>query len=862
MEGRGGMTGRRAALILVTVAIAACCMFQNQSALAADLIPTGSSTSSSNSPPSQPAAVLGGSSLVNETTSEPSTPVLSPMASTAAPSTPSPTLVPGGSTPPSLPPVLVPPPVSATNPVGRVTPSSPSLIPPSSPSLIPGPGVSTAPMSGPSTVTPSIAAPVNPVPSIPSPPSSPSTLPQLVPPPSTTAPISGVSPVPTISLPPPVSNPTIALPALVSASSPSINGTPISQALPSVAFPQSVCGIEIIYTALTLNSSVNPDKDFTAQLTVINKGINPARNWSVTLQFEFDVQIRAVLPPLTLVGGAPPLKIAIGVPITLSALDTYKVLDGAALNNTALPTNVTGLISGSIVGVTMKQFALPKAVNFTATKIFECQAPSKLEGSLAVCCNQSLSQTPVLIQEPGNTTEFTGVDILWDVIQPNAYTYYTVQLRIRNMDPYKNILPEDYSCPYDEEKPNSGWCLKWDWKHNEYISSVEGCTTTYKGDCQSMINVTAMENVTQAHSCDRSPTLMDLEPRFGALAPQFLDPGAAVAKATLVIGKQESDWNDTAGFYFPTNFSIGLPNYKCSTPLMLGEPSKLPTSEGSRQMMSALKSWSVSCGPVSDVVEPKTCCVSLSGVYNHTLAPCMACACNQLSPCNSANPPCEITLPATPQPALDAVLTSSKTDYTLPEVPKKLLQRQCKSGCGQQVHFHLSKIEGGTWTIDARVDNVLPKDLVNWMVAAQFYPNVSKALMTVHSVNSTTPDENGMIVFFGFKDYNELLKSGGGMTWQMVFNSSTLLAEYRHVETELLDPTQKITAEEELATRIDQRMLPLKVIFMGKECAMPEARYIPSLPSFATRGARIPNLYVSLVLAIAVTSLCHSLFSS
>ncbi|GBG75902.1 hypothetical protein CBR_g21144 [Chara braunii] len=391
---------------------------------------------------------------------------------------------------------------------------------------------------------------------------------------------------------------------------------------------------------------------------------------------------------------------------------------------------------------------------------------------------------------------------MWDVIQPSSLAYYTVQLRIKNAEPYRNILPKDYSCPYDEEKPNSGWCLKWDWNHNEYISSAEGCTTTSKGNCEAMVNVTAMANVTQAQSCDRAPTVMDVAPRYGALAPAALDPRASVVKARLVIGKQQSDWNTTGGFYIPTNFSIGLPNHKCSTPVMLGDPSKLPSSEGSRKMISALKSWSVSCGPIPDVVEPKTCCVSLSGIYNRTLAPCMACACSQLSPCNGANPPCETTLPAIPQPALDAVLSSTKNNYTLPDVPRQLLPRQCKSGCGQQVHFHLSRIEGDTWTLDARVDNVLPIDLVNWMVVVKFHRNVSRALMVVHSVNSTVADDDGTIAFFGFKHYNEVLRTGGGITWQMVFNVSTLLAYYRHVDPSLLDPTQKETPEEELATPV------------------------------------------------------------
>ncbi|XP_039123847.1 protein COBRA-like [Dioscorea cayenensis subsp. rotundata] len=220
---------------------------------------------------------------------------------------------------------------------------------------------------------------------------------------------------------------------------------------------------------------------------------------------------------------------------------------------------------------------------------------------------------------------YGNITITWDIMSWTPDGYVAVV----------NISNEQQFRPVSEP----GWKLGWTWERQEVIWIMVGAQSITQGDCSRFKGIIP-------HSCERSPTIVDLLPgtpyndqisgccRDGVLAPMgFGDPYLSTAGFQLTVG---AAGNTNKTVRVPKNFTFGVEGggYTCG-PAKIMRPTRFFTPDG-RRVTQALMTWKVVCTYSAFLVKKPVCCVSLSSADHRLSSSCKDCACG----CRNASMAC------------------------------------------------------------------------------------------------------------------------------------------------------------------------------------------------------------------------------
>ncbi|KAL9226499.1 hypothetical protein vseg_002306 [Gypsophila vaccaria] len=363
-----------------------------------------------------------------------------------------------------------------------------------------------------------------------------------------------------------------------------------------------------------------------------------------------------------------------------------------------------------------------------------------------------------------------NVTIRWDIISWD-YNMYIATVTILNFQQYRPI-----------EAP--GWQLGWTWARKEVIWSMWGAQATHQGDCSSF------KGMNLPHSCEKSPTIVDLLPRTSYNLQSANCCKGGVLSSPLqksFLGSFQLSVGQTGiskrTVRMPKNFTFQAPGqgYACDRAKII-QPTEFSTL-GHGPNFQAMMTWTVTC-MFSQFLPQRTpkCCVSLSAFYNNAITTCPTCSCgcrqNNITNCDPTNSPV----------------------------------RQCTSHmCPIRVHWHIKDSYKTHWRVKVTISNFGRSNLTYWTLVLQ-HPNLSNItqvlsfnynpLLTYDSINNTG-------LFYGITHSNDVLNE--------------------FVQSEIL------LTKEDGFTFGNGWGFPHKVIFNGDECVQPPPDVYPFLPSSGHR---------------------------
>ncbi|XP_065860411.1 COBRA-like protein 7 [Euphorbia lathyris] len=574
---------------------------------------------------------------------------------------------------------------------------------------------------------------------------------------------------------------------------------------------------------------------FESTVTVLNNGRDELKSWRVFVGFQYNELLVTVTNAVLADGASLPASVGNGT-VFAGFPQTHLKTAIETAGDTA-QTEVKIHLVGTRFGNGDPDVPLP--ANFSlANGGYSCPAPQTLGNTLQLCCDRDLRAKPEISEEIKLEPRKEGdLVIMYDII--NTYeSDYWAHVTISNNNPLVRL---------------ENWKLSWEWMRDEFIFAMKGAHPVLKdtGDCifgDQGQHYKDMD-LSQALSCERTPTIIDLPPtrandteigkipfccRNGTILPPVMDPSKSVSAFQMHVFKMPPDLNRTTLFP-PQNWKINgtlSSDFQCGTPVAVN-PSQFPDSTGLPSTTAAVFSWQVVCNATFKQETPK-CCASFSSFYNDSVVPCTTCACGCS---NTPSKTCNANEQALLLPA-DALLipfeNRTKKAKTWANINKRYVPNPlpCGDNCGVSINWHvLSDYEDG-WSARITLFNWGETSFGDWSVAAQ----LDKALPgfeKVYSFNGTTLSNFSNTIFMhGLQDFNFLIAERDGKKPKKDFRVPGSLQS-------VISFTKKTTPGIYVAGRDG---FPTKVYFNGQECALPDI-----LPSKGHRTSTTMAVLISLV---------------
>ncbi|KAF7010224.1 hypothetical protein CFC21_024666 [Triticum aestivum] len=372
-----------------------------------------------------------------------------------------------------------------------------------------------------------------------------------------------------------------------------------------------------------------------------------------------------------------------------------------------------------------------------------------------------------------------NITINWDFpsIEPNVYA---VKVSIHNYQLYRHI-----------ERP--GWRLSWVWAGHEFISDVIGAETTERGNCTLLREATghggpaagrAVQQAVRQLLPWRRALVRHAEQQDGHLAVRDVHSQFRARRARR---PQDADH---------------LQHRRAGLHLQQRHQRAGDEVQG-RRAAPRTRTWQIICSysQFRDAPSP-SCCVSLTTFYNNTIVGCPR------DSCGGANSPsAHQCLSGGEQSKVLAALPDADGAPPVPVI------RCTEHMCPIRVHWHVKQSYRGYWRVKTTVTNYdVVSNYTDWNLVVQ-HPNL-RSLTQLFSFNYQPLIQYGTIndtgVFWGIKNYNEMLLRDGNVQTEMILEK---------------DPSD--------FTFSGGWAFPRRVYFNGHECVMPPPDQYPSLPNAA-----------------------------
>ncbi|KAJ6343704.1 hypothetical protein OIU76_005448 [Salix suchowensis] len=369
------------------------------------------------------------------------------------------------------------------------------------------------------------------------------------------------------------------------------------------------------------------------------------------------------------------------------------------------------------------------------------------------------------------------------------------------------------------------WRLSWEWMREEFIYAMKGAypSVVDTGDCiygQQGQHYQKMD-FSQALSCERLPTIIDLPPSIFQMQVFKMPPDL---NRSLLIPPQ--NWKISGTFNS---------DFECGHPIQVS-PSQFPVANGLPSKRSAVASWQVVCNITHFKHQSPKCCVSFSAFYNDSVVPCSTCACgcstNPSQTC-SAN---ETALLLKYSTLLLPFENRTKEALEWARIKRRTVPNPlpCGDNCGVSINWHVLSDYRGGWNARISLFNWDDNVFADWFAAVQL-DKVTPGFEKFYSFNgSVLPESNNTLFMQGLPHLNYLLAERDG-------DNPRKDPRVPGMQQSVISFTKKNIPGINVAGGDG---FPTKVIFNGEECALPAIR-----PSSGHKTNAAPFAFV-IVLAL------------